>query len=91
VPGTTFDDVGPPFRPCGGEASGGVGGGAEPELARDRLQSRDHVRDVLVELQTEQLSAGVDLVAVHAGREGRLLELLPDRLRLQTLEAGRPH
>ena len=33
----------------------------------------------------------VDLVAVHAGGERRLLELLPHRLRLQPLEPGRPH
>ena len=69
----------------------GVGGGAEPELAGDRLQRRDDVRDVLVELQPDQLRARVDLVAVHAGREGRLLELLPHRLRLEAFETGRPH
>ena len=41
---------------------------SQPELARDRLQRLDHVRDVLVELEPEQLGARVDLVAVHARR-----------------------
>ena len=33
--------------------SGGSGGGGQPELARDRLECRHHVRDVLVELEPE--------------------------------------
>src|SRR5205823_7314050 len=32
---------------------------AQPELARDRPQRGDHVRDVVVELEPEQLGAGV--------------------------------
>ena len=51
-------------------------GGRQAELGRDRLQRRDDVRDVLVELEPEQLGARVDLVAVHAGGERRLLQLL---------------
>ena len=46
---------------------------------------------MLVELEAEQLRAGVDLVTVDAGRERRLLQLLAHRLRLEALEPGRPH
>ena len=67
-----------------------VGLRAQPELARDRLQRRDHVRDVLVEVELEQLGALVDVVARDTRRERRLLQLLLDRLRLEPLEAGRP-
>ena len=42
--------------------SGRVCGRAQAELAGDRLERRDHVRDVLVELEAEELGAGVDLV-----------------------------
>ena len=63
---------------------------AQPELAGDRLQGRDHVRDVLVEVELEQLGALVDVVARDARGERRLLQLLLDRLRLESLEAGRP-
>ena len=48
----------------------------QAELLRDRLQRGDDVRDVLVQLDADQLGARVDLVAVHAGRERRLLQLL---------------
>ena len=41
----------------------------QAELAGDRLQRGDDVRDVLVELEAEQLGAGVDLVPMDAGRE----------------------
>ena len=44
---------------------------------------------MLVELEPEELRARVDLVAVHARGERRLLELLLHRLRLEPLEAGR--
>src|SRR6185436_4196456 len=67
------------------------GGGAEAELARDRLERRDHVRDVLVELEAEELGPGVHLVPMHARREGRLLELLADGLRLEPVEARWAH
>jgi hypothetical protein len=46
---------------------------------------------VLVQLDADQLGARVDLVAVHAGRERRLLQLLLDRLGLEAVEPGRPH
>ena len=65
---------------------GGVGARSQAQLGSDRPQRRDHVADVLVELQPEQLGAGVHLVAVHARGERRLLELLPHRLRLQAVE-----
>ena len=64
-------------------------GTRQAELAGDRLQRGDDVRDVLVELEPEQLRARVDLVPVDAGRERRLLQLLPHGLRLQALEPGR--
>src|SRR5262245_8024739 len=69
------------------------GGASAPqaELPGDRLHRRDDVRDVLVELELEQLRALVDLVAVHAGGEGRLLQLLAHRLRLEAFEAVRAH
>ena len=60
-----------------------------PSSARDRLERRDHVRDVLVELEPEQLRARVDLVAVDPGGERRLLQLLAHRLRLEAVEPGR--
>ena len=41
---------------------------------------------MLVELESDQLRAHVDLVAVDAGRERWLLELLPYRLRLEPFE-----
>src|SRR5512145_3231252 len=63
--------------------SGGVGRGAEAELRSDRLQCRDDVCDVLVQLEAEELRAGVHLVPVHAGSERRLLEFLAHRLGLQ--------
>src|SRR5207302_2226419 len=63
----------------------------QPELTGDRLHGRDHGADVVVELDAELLRAAVDLVPVHAGRERRLLQLLPHRLRLEALEAGRPY
>ena len=46
--------------------------------------------DVLVEVDAESFGACIHLVAVHAGGERRLLELLLHRLRLQPLEPGRP-
>ena len=61
----------------------------KPELGRDRLQRLDDRADVVVELDAELLGALVDLVAVHAGGERRLLQLLPHRLRLEALEPGR--
>jgi hypothetical protein len=63
---------------------------AEAEVARDGAHGRDHVRDVLVELEAELLCAAINLVAMHAGREGRLLELLPHRLGLERLDPVRP-
>ena len=45
---------------------------------------------MLVERELQQLGAGVDLVAVHAGCEGRLLQLLLHGLRLEPVEPGRP-
>ena len=75
---------------CVGALLGRVGGGAQAELLRDRLQRGDDVRDVLVQLEPEQLRAGIDLVAVDACREGRLLQLLLHRLRLEPVEPRRP-
>ena len=43
------------------------------------------------ELDTEELRARVDLVAVHPGRERRLLQLLAHRFRLETVQPGRSH
>ena len=51
---------------------------------------RDHVSDVVVELEAQLLGAAVDLVAVDAGCEGGLLELLPHRLRLEGLDPVGP-
>jgi uncharacterized protein YggE len=49
--------------------SGRVRRGSEPELARDRLHRVRHRLDVLVQVDAEELRAGVDLVAVHTCRE----------------------
>src|SRR5947208_1693820 len=62
---------------------------AKAELAGDRLERLDHVRDVHVELEPEELRALVHVVAVDAGSERRLLQLLLDGLRLEPLEPGR--
>src|SRR4051794_23824112 len=70
--------------------SGGGVGRAQAELARDGLERGDHVRDVLVQLDSELLGALVDLVAVHPRGERRLLELLLHGLRLEALQPGRP-
>ncbi len=45
---------------------------------------------MVVEGEPEQLSARIDLVPMHSGGERRLLELLLDRFRLETVETGRP-
>ena len=79
----------PSRRPWG--RSGGVCRRAQPELRGDRLEGGHDVRDVLVELEPDELGTPVDLVAVHTRRERRLLELLPDRLRLETVQTGRSH
>src|SRR5439155_15392796 len=63
----------------------------QAQLTRDRLQRLDHVRDVLVELEAEQLGALRDLVAVDARGERRLLQLLAHRLRLHRLDPVGPH
>ena len=60
---------------------------AETELAGDRLQRRDYVRDVLVEVELEEVGALVDVLARDAGGELRLLQFLLHRLRLEPLEA----
>src|ERR687891_1393737 len=65
--------------------------GAEAELARDGAHRRDDVADVVVELEAEQLGPRGDLLAVHARREGGLLELLLDRLRLERLDPVGAH
>ena len=64
---------------------------AEAELSCDGLHRLDDRADVVVEVDAELLRALVDLVPVDTGREGGLLELLLDRLRLEPLEAGRAH
>src|SRR6185436_7888566 len=65
-------------------------GGAEAELAGDGTHRGDDVSNVLVELEPEQLGAGVDLVPVDARGKGRLLELLAHRLGLEGLDPIRP-
>ncbi len=67
-----------------------VRGGTQPELGADRLQRLDHVRDVNVEVELEQLRAHHDLVPVDSGRERRLLQLLLHRFGLEPVEAGGP-
>ena len=69
----------------------GVRGRPKPELGRDRLHGCDDVRDVLVELEPEELRARVHLVAMDARGERRLLQLLLHGLRLQAVEPGRTH
>ena len=67
----------------------------EAELGSDRLERLDHVRDVLVQVDPQQLRARVYLVPVHAGRERGLLELLlaPTSARAPSIPVGRtsPH
>ena len=46
---------------------------------------------MLVEVESEELGARVDLVAMDARGERRLLELLLHRLRLEAVEPGRPY
>src|SRR5581483_9103731 len=63
----------------------------KPELAGDRAQGGDDVPDVVVELDPELLGALVDVLAMHAGGERRLLQLLPHRLRREPVEPRRSH
>jgi hypothetical protein len=53
------------------EVAGGARQAArsEGELAGDRLHRGNDVRDVLVELEAEQLCACIDLVPMNAGRD----------------------
>ena len=53
----------------------------EPELLGSLLHRGDHEGHVLVEVHAQLLRARAHLVAVDAGGEARLLELLLDRLR----------
>src|SRR5215216_3965643 len=63
----------------------------QTQLARDRLHRVRDRLDVLVQLDAEELRTRIDLVAVHAGGERGLLELLLDGLRGQRLDPVRPH
>ena len=69
------NDQPPPLgtSPCSVESSGASGAIVQncpqPELVGDRLQRCDDVRDVLVEVEAEQLRSRIDLIAVHARRE----------------------
>src|SRR5712691_1870220 len=54
-------------------------------------QRGDDERDVLIEIHAEFACAAVDIIAVDRARERLVLELLPDRGRLQTADhASRP-
>src|SRR5437763_780342 len=80
--------------PCPGTrsrdlASGDSFAGPQAELARDRPQRFGHEGDVLVQVDTEELRALVDVVAVDAGRKRGLLELLAHRPRLERLDPVR--
>src|SRR4051812_2114870 len=57
----------------------------ELELVGALLQRGDDEGDVLVEVHSELLGAGADLVAVDRRGEARLLELLLDRLGRQAV------
>src|SRR5260370_1021903 len=50
--------------------------GLQAKLLRNALHRRDHMRDVLVERQTEQLCAFFDVLAFDRGRKGFLLHFL---------------
>src|SRR6266516_1587447 len=75
--------------PVAGPGSGDGFAGAQAELARDRPQRFGDERDVLVEFDAEELGAPVDVVAVDARGERRLLQLLPHRLRLERVDPVR--
>src|SRR5881296_1685969 len=64
-------------------ARGTASAAAETDLWRDVRQRRDDERDVLVEVDTELGGAAVDVVTVDGAREALVLELLPDRRRLE--------
>ena len=64
---------------------------AEPELARDRLQGLDHVRDVLVELEPDELGPRVDLVAMHARPRRRAASASSGPTSARGRRARRPH
>src|SRR5829696_881923 len=101
TPGVEAADSAAPIVSATGEArapevgvasaasGGGRGCGAEAELRCDRPHRLDHEADVLVEIHAELLGALVDVVTVHAGRERGLLELLPNRLRLERVDPVR--
>src|SRR5882672_7603896 len=56
---------------------------AETDLGGDLRQRRYDERDVLVEVDPELGGAAVDVVTADGAREGLVLELLPDRRRLE--------
>src|SRR5207247_11062168 len=65
--------AGRPTASCSGEADVRGNGG----------QRADDEGDVRVEIDAELGGAAVDVVAVHGARERLVLELLPDRRRLE--------
>ena len=72
-------------RPGGGRAEGVAVGG-------EGLHRLDGAREQLVELPAEHLGARADDVAVHAGREALVLELLLEGLHVEVHHAlGRAH
>src|SRR5256885_7642950 len=69
----------------------GVLARAEAQLVGAPFHRRDDLRDVLVEVHTQLLRTLAHLVAVHAGGERWLLELLLHGLGREPHYAGRPH
>src|SRR2546425_4003316 len=81
-------------RPWGiaGDSAPGAGSPArQADLGGNVGQRGDDERDVLIEIHAEVAGAAVDIIAVDRARERLVLELLPDRGRLQTADhASRP-
>src|SRR4051812_41424676 len=66
--------------------------GLEADLFRDGLERLDEEGHVLEQRPPHRLGAAMDVAAVHAAREGLVLELLHHRFRRQVRELlARPH
>ncbi len=62
-----------------------------PELRGDRRECGHDQPDVVVQVATDVLGTPRDIVPVDPGREAGLLQLLPDRLRLEPSESVGTH
>src|SRR2546426_8829492 len=70
--------------PARGPTAGLRRAAREADAGGHRGQGGDDEGDVLVEVDAQLLRAPIDVLAIDRAREGLVLELLPDRARLET-------